>query len=111
MLSSGAQAQDAALGYGSPKTSAHSVTALSWPFSSFPPTESGDHQYTTLENGKKDKAEDFTVTFIPAPLFYEHRDVRHQECLKGGGGNRKPQPRRSLHFELDIASPYEHSKP
>jgi len=69
MPSSGAQAQDAAMGYGRPTTSADRVTALSWPFSSTPPTELGDHQYTTLENPKKDDDDVISVSFIPSFYF------------------------------------------
>jgi hypothetical protein len=34
---------------------------MSWPV---PPREPGNNQYTTLENGKKDITEDFSVSFI-----------------------------------------------
>ncbi len=66
MPSSGAQAQDAAMGYGSPKTSADRVTGLSWPFNSEP----GNLPYTTLENGKTDKQDEFMVSCIPALLYF-----------------------------------------
>ena len=107
MPSSGAQAQDAAMGYGRPTTSADRVTALSWPFSSTPSTELGNHPYTTLENPKKDDDDVISVSFIPAlyfmgtmssiksaskhPLAKEEAEIASRKC-------------RGLHLQLDISS-------